>query len=141
MRYALLGIALAFVNPTPAHAPDQPLLVLASAGLPLYPGVARNAHISGDVRAEFIVDKDGAVSSVTIDSGPPLLERATEAYIKTWKFYPAGPEYPSWADHTTFHYNFEPESVHYDLSVNMETYRNIEVLVRKPPVLDTRGER
>jgi protein TonB len=53
---------------------------------PVYPPIARLAHIDGIVSVEFIVKKDGGASSITIQSGPPLLRRTVSDAVGKWKF-------------------------------------------------------
>ena len=65
-------------------APPEP--ILKSGGQPIYPPLARAAHIEGAVRLEFVLNRDGDPSSVTVVSGHPMLVPATVATVKTWKF-------------------------------------------------------
>jgi TonB family protein len=43
---------------------------------PVYPPIAKQTRITGDVRLNLIVRADGSVESVTVESGHPLLKRA-----------------------------------------------------------------
>lgn len=43
---------------------------------PVYPTVAKQAHVSGDVRLTLVVRGDGSVESATVVSGHPLLKQA-----------------------------------------------------------------
>ena len=62
----------------------QSLLVL-QGDLPLYPAVARTAHVSGNVQVRVTV-KDGEVIGTDVTSGNPLLASSATDNIKTWKF-------------------------------------------------------
>ena len=42
---------------------------------PVYPQVVRAANVSGDVELLLLIRQDGAIQSVEIESGPPLLQR------------------------------------------------------------------
>jgi protein TonB len=69
---------------------------------PIYPPLARIAHVDGIVSAEFVVDKDGGTTSITILSGPPLLRGTTIDAVGKWGFPPdsVGQEI-----HATFTFN------------------------------------
>ncbi len=54
-----------------------------------YPALARQARISGTVRVEAVIGKDGRVKSARAVSGPPLLRRAAEDSVKQWVYTPA----------------------------------------------------
>lgn len=61
---------------------------LVHAELPLYPPVARTAHISGTVEIQVTVEK-GAVVDAQVKSGTsPLLSNPSLANVKTWQFQP-----------------------------------------------------
>jgi TonB family protein len=55
---------------------------------PIYPPLARIAHVDGIVSVEFVIDKDGRTDSITILSGPQLLRGATIDAVQKWKFAP-----------------------------------------------------
>lgn len=80
---ALLVLACGFLSAQSAQPPEP---ILKSAGQPTYPPLARAAHIEGEVRLEFVLNRDGDPSSVTVISGHPMLVPATIATVKTWKF-------------------------------------------------------
>lgn len=89
MRIVLVLLCLGvFIGP--AHGQQQLLEpVLKSSLMPTYPSIAAIAHIEGDVRASFVVNEDGTLTSVEIISGPPLLHSATFQNIRSWKSAPA----------------------------------------------------
>ncbi|MGA8103623.1 MAG: TonB family protein [Candidatus Acidiferrales bacterium] len=80
---------------TPASGP-APLKVGAnvmSAKLthqvsPVYPPIAKTAHIEGTVVLKVVVAKDGKVQDVQFVSGPPLLQRAAMDAVKQWTYQP-----------------------------------------------------
>ncbi|MGH9716208.1 MAG: energy transducer TonB [Candidatus Acidiferrales bacterium] len=51
-------------------------VVLTKLAPPIYPQIARMAHISGDVGVDLEMKKDGTVEAATAVSGPVLLYRA-----------------------------------------------------------------
>ena len=56
-------------------APDsQPTgVVLIKLSAPVYPPVARQAHITGDVDLMLSIRQDGSIESAVVVSGPPML--------------------------------------------------------------------
>lgn len=56
--------------------------------LPIYPQIAKTAHISGTVILHAIIAKDGSVQEVMYISGPPLLMRSAMDAVKQWKYEP-----------------------------------------------------
>jgi TonB family protein len=71
---ALVGTAVA----QSAAAPDtpQPRIALLTLYPPVYPPLARQARILGDVKIEVHVRKDGTVDSAEVVSGHPMLKQA-----------------------------------------------------------------
>jgi TonB family protein len=55
---------------------------------PVYPQVAKTAHISGTVRLHCIIGKDGTVQSVKYVSGPPLLMKSAMDAVRQWQYQP-----------------------------------------------------
>ena len=66
---------------------------------PLYPPIARTAHITGEVKVKIITDGQ-SVREAVAETGPPLLHKASEDNAKTWKFVPHTPN----TFHVTFRY-------------------------------------
>jgi periplasmic protein TonB len=55
---------------------------------PVYPAIAKTAHISGTVMLHAIISKDGNVEQLEYVSGPPLLMRAAMDAVKQWRYQP-----------------------------------------------------
>ncbi len=55
---------------------------------PVYPELARRAHVSGSVILEAVIDEEGSVTEVRILSGHPLLNDAAIQAVKQWKYSP-----------------------------------------------------
>jgi len=55
---------------------------------PIYPPLARQARIQGDVVLDVIIGQDGAVQSATLVSGNPLLVQSAIDAVKQWKYKP-----------------------------------------------------
>jgi len=55
---------------------------------PLYPTLARQAHISGTVIIDAVLDEHGNVVEMKVVSGPPLLVQAALDAVGRWKYEP-----------------------------------------------------
>jgi periplasmic protein TonB len=55
---------------------------------PIYPPIAKTAHISGTVVLHAIIGKDGSVKDLEYVSGPPLLMKSALDAIKQWRYKP-----------------------------------------------------
>jgi protein TonB len=55
---------------------------------PLYPGVAKTAHISGTVRLRAIITTDGTVRQLEVLSGNPILAQSAIAAVREWRYQP-----------------------------------------------------
>jgi Gram-negative bacterial TonB protein C-terminal len=103
---------------------DPPLPPVLSHAQPIYPPIAHTAHIGGDVVATIVTDGE-LVATVTILSGPPMLAKATEQNLRTWKFAP----HPPGTFKVTFRYKLAAE----DPTVLFLPERNLVELVTSVP--------
>ncbi len=55
---------------------------------PVYPAIAKTAHISGTVLLHAIIGKDGTVQDLQYVSGPPLLMRSAMDAVRQWRYKP-----------------------------------------------------
>jgi protein TonB len=55
---------------------------------PVYPQIARTAHISGTVVLHAIIAKDGTIQELQYVQGPPLLMRAAMDAVREWRYKP-----------------------------------------------------
>jgi protein TonB len=55
---------------------------------PAYPPLARQARVSGVVRVEATVGRDGRIVRVQALSGPPLLRQAAVDAVRQWVYRP-----------------------------------------------------
>jgi len=55
---------------------------------PVYPAIARTAHIQGTVILHAIIAKDGSIQELQFVSGPPLLMRAAMDAVREWRYRP-----------------------------------------------------
>ena len=82
---ALLFATSPFAQNTTPEKPESGV-VLVRLAPPIFPAIARTAHISGDVILTVGVRKDGSVESADFVSGPPLLQRAAQDSAKQSQF-------------------------------------------------------
>jgi protein TonB len=55
---------------------------------PIYPQIAKTAHVSGTVLLHAIISKDGSVQELQYVSGPPLLMKAAMDAVREWRYQP-----------------------------------------------------
>jgi len=55
---------------------------------PVYPQIAKTAHVQGTVLLHAIIAKDGSIQELQYVSGPPLLMRAAMDAVHEWKYNP-----------------------------------------------------
>ena len=73
-----------------AQVPKKAVPALLIHSVPAqYPPMARQLHVEGEVLLSVIVDTTGAVSTIKVVSGPPLLRTAATDCVKRWKYQPA----------------------------------------------------
>jgi protein TonB len=61
---------------------------LINAPKPVYPPLARQARISGTVKLNAIISKEGAIEQLTVVSGHPLLIPSALEAVKQWRYKP-----------------------------------------------------
>ncbi len=80
-------------KPAPPAAPVAITSELLAAKLikkvvPSYPALARRARISGTVRLEGVISKEGTIRNLQVMSGHPLLIPAALEAVKQWLYRP-----------------------------------------------------
>ena len=55
---------------------------------PVYPLIARTAHVQGVVKLEIVIDEEGHVTSEQLISGHPMLIQAAQAAVQQWVYRP-----------------------------------------------------
>jgi hypothetical protein len=86
MRLFLSLVVLAVALPSAiAQQPSDILPKIVQHDEPIYPPLARQTRIGGDVRIEFSTNGE-SVTDVVVESGHPLLRPAAESNVRTWKF-------------------------------------------------------
>lgn len=94
MHTSIVGLALSLmlaIVPT-AKAQDAPdaLPKVVEHAQPVYPPLARQTRIQGDVRVKLTTDGE-SVTNVEAVAGHPLLRKAAEDNARTWKVAPHKP--------------------------------------------------
>jgi protein TonB len=56
--------------------------------IPVYPQIAKTAHISGNIVLHAIIAKDGTVEHLEYISGPPLLMKSAMDAVQQWRYRP-----------------------------------------------------
>lgn len=92
------GPAVAAPPPPPPAAPKQTQRIklggqvvaakLVAQPQPVYPPLARQARIQGNVVLHAIIDKDGRVGELQVISGHPLLVQSALEAVKNWRYQP-----------------------------------------------------
>ncbi|HXJ87586.1 MAG TPA: energy transducer TonB [Candidatus Binatia bacterium] len=68
-------------------APISQALLLTKV-VPVYPPLARQARIQGEVVLDAIISRDGTVERLTALSGHPMLVPAAIDAVKQWRYKP-----------------------------------------------------
>lgn len=55
---------------------------------PIYPAIAKAAHISGTVALQATISKTGAIENLHVINGPQMLHQAAIEAVRTWKYKP-----------------------------------------------------
>lgn len=55
---------------------------------PVYPPMARQARIQGDVCLKAVIDRDGKIAEMRVLSGNPLLVAAAREAVQRWRYLP-----------------------------------------------------
>jgi protein TonB len=76
-------------SPAPALPKKATPALVISRVLPVYPDVARRAHITGTVVVDMLIDEKGKVVKATPVSGPAILYAETVNAVLRWQFKPA----------------------------------------------------
>lgn len=80
----------------PARMPDGAIRVSSGVAAsmllerpsPVYPPIAKAAHVQGVVVMHAIISKDGDIEDLQVVSGPPMLVGAAKDAVQQWKYRP-----------------------------------------------------
>ena len=100
------------VAPPPPPPPTHPLRIshwsegnLIYRVQPIYPPLARQAHIQGAVELRAIISKAGTIENLTLLRGHPMLVPAAMGAVRQWRYRP-------------YLLNGEPVEVETEITVN-----------------------
>jgi protein TonB len=95
-----LGIDTGVVTVAPPPPPDPPRPATVRVAQlpepprkivdvrPLYPDIARNAHVEGTVILEAVLDTSGNITQLRVVRSVPLLDHAALDAVRQWKYTP-----------------------------------------------------
>jgi TonB-like protein len=130
-RMGAVLLILLWCLPTIARQPQEP--IFRSAQLPEYPRLAVIAQVQGEVKSSFLLNLNGEVVSVETLTGNPLLRKATEGNIRTWKFFiPKDLPQAALKCDTAFRYRLSGRKVEMNetakVRVTVDSFHKIEIL-------------
>ena len=105
-NWLALGLLLAsgcVVTANPAWGQAEVTRRLRSKVAPTYPELARKMNITGVVKVQITVDKNGTVKSAKLVGGHPVLANASLEAVKKWKYEPGAEETTG-----TVEFHFDP---------------------------------
>jgi protein TonB len=96
---AMSAIGLGSAPPVVKVAPPKPTApARISSGIiagnklsgpnPVYPPIAKAAHVAGSVVLHAIISKTGSIQSLSVISGPEMLRANAVAAVQEWKYKP-----------------------------------------------------
>src|SRR5579872_6583081 len=87
MRSAACLLAMALIFNSAISAQESQRRIVNNVS-PIYPELARQAHIEGNVKLEVTVGPDGRVKKVSVLGGSPLLVQSAQDAIQKWRWEP-----------------------------------------------------
>lgn len=87
MRAHLVFGAMLLSAATTLHAQEPPcgIHTITETVAPIYPPIAKAAHVTGDVTLVITLERDGSVSDARVIRGPEMLKKPTIDFVKGWK--------------------------------------------------------
>lgn len=98
---ARAGNALSSIaGPPPVSPPPMPAVPIRVGGIikapnkmhdvvPVYPTIAKAAHVQGTVYLEATIARDGSVRNVKVLSAPSMLDDAAVTAVRQWRYTPS----------------------------------------------------
>jgi protein TonB len=84
----LAACIAAAVGSASATEPEQTARKIITRVQPVYPEIAKRAHLSGTVKFVVMVTPEGAVKTVRTVGGNAVLAQVAEEAVKRWKYEP-----------------------------------------------------
>lgn len=103
-KFVTVGLIMlgGMLSPVLAQKVEQQLPLVLAGSMPLYSIIARAARVEGIVTIKVTTDGK-KITSLEVESGPPMLARFAKENILTWQFA----EHKPTTFVTTFDYAFE----------------------------------
>jgi TonB family protein len=73
---------------TPELSQEEAVALLSTRVAPVYPALARQARIQGDVVVRLTIDEGGVPTDIRLVSGHPMLSPAVLDAVRQWRFRP-----------------------------------------------------
>lgn len=129
MATTILVLLILLIALPSAFSQDSPEVLpkVVQHAQPVYPPLARQTRIQGDVNLQIVTDGE-SVREVHAETGHPLLRKAAEESVQTWKFTAHTPG--------TFHVTFRYKLI--DSNVNVDFLRSpavVEIAASPPEVI------
>jgi hypothetical protein len=105
---SILVLSVLLVVAASASAQESPEVLpkVVQHSEPMYPPIARTAHIQGEVQVKITTNGE-SVTNAEAETGPPLFHKAAEDNVRTWKFLP----HTAGTFHVTFRYKIMSNEV------------------------------
>ena len=88
LLHAISGVSQAFPQVAVIVQPGSTQLRLTRKSDPVYPAIARAAHVSGEVKLRLEIATDGHVVGSKVLSGPAMLTGSAQECVKQWVYAP-----------------------------------------------------
>ncbi len=82
----IAGCAAASAPVAGGQEPEQITRKLKSKVAPLYPELARRMNITGVVKVQITVDKNGSIKNTKLVGGHPILANAAMDAVRKWRY-------------------------------------------------------
>jgi hypothetical protein len=124
----ILSMLFAGGSKTPTQETPEVLPKLVQHAQPVYPQLARQARVQGDVIVQITTDGESVIEAKA-ESGPELLRKAAEDCAISWKFaaHMAG------TFHVTFRYKLGDGNI---VAVFPETSSVVQIIEARQPEMD-----
>jgi TonB family protein len=87
---------------------DVAVAMLVQKTAPVYPQIAKSAHIGGTVTLQATITKTGAVTNLRVLNGPTVLRQSAVDAVKTWRYRPYTYDNQPTEANTTINVVFSP---------------------------------
>jgi hypothetical protein len=136
VRLSFILLALGWALAATPQDSKRPLPVVASAAVPLYPPLARAAHVQGIVHVKVTTDGRRVIAA-NVEDGHKLLASAAQDNARTWEFATHDPTSFTVVYHYKLDTKLKGDPNNPTVLLRLPTY--VEVSSVPMPPLDTAG--